>query len=96
MKRRALDEFDHGEVLAALHLHGWQIQGAAKELGISRPSMYKLIEAHPAIRRPEHIDVEELRRSLQDGQGDIERCAALLLTPAEALRRHLGTLGLAP
>ncbi len=93
-KRRALGEFDEEEILAALHNNGWRIQGAAGELGISRPSMYKLIEAHPAIRRPEDIGADELAENLEKSGGDVERCAAVLLTPAEALRRHLRGLGL--
>ena len=93
-RRRALDELSDDEVVAALHNNGWQIQGAAAELGISRPSMYKLIEAHPAIRRPEAIGLETLQQALQQSGADIERCAALLLTPAEALRRHLRGLSL--
>jgi two-component system nitrogen regulation response regulator GlnG len=93
-KRRALGEFEEEEILAALHNNGWRIQGAAGELGISRPSMYKLIEAHPAIRRPEDIGAEELSENLEKSGGDVERCASLLLTPLEALRRHLRTIGL--
>jgi len=93
-RRRALDDFSDEEVVAALHNNGWQVQGAAAELGISRPSMYKLIEAHPAIRRPEAIGLEQLKQALQQAGADVERCAALLLTPAEALRRHLRGLGL--
>jgi transcriptional regulator with AAA-type ATPase domain len=94
--RRSLDTLGDDEVLAALHKNGWQIRGAASELGISRPSMYKLIGVHPAIRRPESIPADELRRGLEAGAGDIGHCAALLQTPLEALRRHLRTLGLAP
>jgi two-component system nitrogen regulation response regulator GlnG len=93
-RRRALDEFNDEEVVAALHNNGWQVQGAAAELGISRPSMYKLIEAHPVIRRPEAIAQEELQQALAHSGADVERCAALLLTPAEALRRHVRGLGL--
>lgn len=94
VKRRALDEFSDGEVVTALHNNGWQVQGAAAALGISRPSMYKLIEGHPAIRRPEAIGLEELQQAVVQGGADVERCAALLLTPVEALRRHLRGLGL--
>jgi two-component system nitrogen regulation response regulator GlnG len=94
-KRRSLDSVAGDEVLAALHNNGWQIRGAAGELGISRPSMYKLIGAHPAIRRPETIEADELGRALAAGAGDLVRCAALLQTPLEGLRRHLRVLGLA-
>jgi two-component system nitrogen regulation response regulator GlnG len=93
-KRRALGEFSEAAILAALHNNGWRIQGAAGELGISRPSMYKLIDAHPAIRSPEDIGADELKGTLEACGGDLERCAAALLTPAEALRRHLRGLGL--
>lgn len=82
------------EVLSALDSEGWQIQGAARALGISRPTMYKLISLHPEIRRPERIDAVELQAALAAGGGSIERCAALLKTPAEALRRHLHSLGM--
>jgi len=93
-RRRALDDFSDEEVVTALHNNGWQVQGAAAELGMSRPSMYKLIEAHPAIRRPEAIAQNELQQALAQSGADVARCAALLLTPAEALRRHLRGLGL--
>ena len=95
-KRRALDEFSGDDVVAALHNNGWQIQGAAAELGISRPSMYKLIEAHAGIRRPEQIGLDELKQAVENSGADIERCAAALLTPAEGLRRHLRGVGLLP
>jgi two-component system nitrogen regulation response regulator GlnG len=31
----------------------------------------------------------EIERALMESGGDVARCAALLQTPAEALRRHL-------
>jgi two-component system nitrogen regulation response regulator GlnG len=94
VRRRGLDEFTDDEVVAALHNNGWQIQGAAAELGISRPSMYKLIEGNALIRRPEEIGLDALKQGLEQGGGDVERCAALLLTPAEGLRRYLRGVGL--
>lgn len=83
------------EVLAALDGNNWLIQGAARALGVSRPTMYKLISFHPQIRRAESIDAAELRSAMTAGGDDIRRCAALLKTPAEALRRHLRSLGMA-
>ncbi|MHA4871735.1 sigma 54-interacting transcriptional regulator [Duganella sp. PWIR1] len=82
------------DALDALEANGWLIQGAARALGVSRPTMYKLIESHPAIRRPELIGEPELRAALAAGGNDIRRCAAVLKTPAEALRRHLRALGM--
>lgn len=93
--RKRLADITEQDVLKAMEKHHWYIQGAAQELGVSRPSMYKLLEAHTQIRRPEKIAPEEIRRSLETSAGDLERCAALLKTPAEALRRHLRGLGVA-
>jgi two-component system nitrogen regulation response regulator GlnG len=86
---------DHEEVLAAMDGNGWRILSAAQSLGISRPTMYKLLDEHPQIRRPERIAEEELRSALTACDGAVDRCAAQLKTPAEALRRYLGALGIA-
>ena len=92
--RKKLTGLSEAEVLEAMEENEWYIQAAAQQLGISRPSMYKLLETHSQIRRVEQIELEEIRRSLAASAGDVERCAALLKTPSEALRRHLRGLGL--
>lgn len=83
------------DILSALDSSGWLIQGAARTLGVSRPTMYKLIKHHPGIRRAQEIDSAELLAALAAGRNDIQRCASILRTPAEALRRHLRTLRMA-
>lgn len=87
---------EHGahDVLAALDGNDWLIQRAAVALGVSRPTMYKLIAIHPQIRRAETIGSVELRSAMAAGGDNVRRCAALLKTPAEALRRHLRSLGM--
>jgi two-component system nitrogen regulation response regulator GlnG len=87
--RRKPSELSEDEVLEAMARHGWTILAAAKALGISRPTMYKLLEGHSRIRPAERISPVEIERALLDSGGDVARCAALLQTPAEALRRHL-------
>lgn len=94
LRRRKPAELSDQEVLAAMDKHAWCIQDAAAELGISRPSMYKLLEAHPQIRNVVHIAYDELLRAFEQSGGDLARCAALLRTPSDALRRHLRVLGL--
>ena len=76
------------DVLAAMEQHAWTIQAAALALGVSRPSLYKLLDSHPAIRRAEAIPDAELERALLATGGDVAAGAALLKTPAEALRRR--------
>ena len=92
--RRKLDELTGDDVLAAMEDNGWQISAAAQQLAISRPSLYKLIEAHPAIRPAALIPAEEIAAALRAAGGDLSSCASQLKTPSEALRRHLRVLGL--
>ena len=86
--RRKPSALSDGDVLGAMAANEWNIQAAAQALGISRPSLYKLLEDHPQIRRAETIPEEEIARAMAECGGDLERCAALLQTPAEALRRR--------
>ena len=86
--RRRPSALSDSDVLDAMAGNDWNIQAAAQALGISRPSLYKLLEDHPDIRRPEAIPEDDIARAMLASAGDIERCAALLKTPAEALRRR--------
>lgn len=93
IERKKLRDLTEQDVVDAMHRHGWTIQYAADDLGISRPSMYKLIEANSQIRRVEQIPAEEIREYLTAANNHVEQCAAQLKTPSEALRRHLKGLG---
>ena len=90
--RRKPSQLDGRDVFNAMDRHGWTIQNAALALGISRPSLYKLLARHPDIRRADQIAVEEIRQALAASDGDVPRCAALLKTPVEPLRRLLHKL----
>lgn len=93
--RRKVSELSDDDLLEAMEKSQWQILAASKALGISRPTVYKLLEAHPRIRFPANISEEEIRAAWEACEGDLQRCASRLMTPAEALRRHAGLLGLA-
>ncbi|MBR7799557.1 sigma 54-interacting transcriptional regulator [Undibacterium fentianense] len=92
-ERKKLKNLTEQDVIDAMNRHGWTIQYAAEDLGISRPSMYKLIEANAQIRRIEQIPAEEIRQEFYAVDMVVESCAANLKTPTEALRRHLRGLG---
>ena len=92
--RRKLAEIEDADLLGAMEANGWQISGAAQQLGVSRPSLYKLIEAHPLIRAAAAIPADEVRAAWHACGADLAPSAATLKTPSEALRRHLRGLGL--
>lgn len=87
--RKKLNELSEDDIVNALEENEWNIQSAAQALGISRPSMYKLMDENSQIRRVERIPAAEIQQAWQASNSDIEACASLLKTPAEALRRHL-------
>jgi len=93
-RRAKLSELDHDAVLAALEDNGWQVGAAALALGVSRPSMYKLIDDHPEIRPAAAIPLAELQSAVGACGDDVVLCAQMLKTPSEALRRHLRGVGL--
>ncbi|MES2162572.1 MAG: sigma 54-interacting transcriptional regulator [Pseudomonadota bacterium] len=95
-RRRRPLVLSENDTIDALETNGWYIQAAAQQLGISRPSMYKLIEANPQIRRADQIAPDEVRQAFHASGGTLERCASLLKTPSEALRRRLSLLDLVP
>lgn len=92
--RRRPSQLSEQEIATAMAQHGWTIQNAAQALGISRPTLYKLLDRHPDIRRAQQIPVDEITRALAASNGDVARCAARLQTPAEPLRRLLHRLAL--
>ncbi|RZT04561.1 two-component system, NtrC family, nitrogen regulation response regulator GlnG [Duganella sp. CF402] len=87
--RRMLETVSDDAVLTALEHSNWCIRKAAEVLGVSRPSMYKLLARHPQVRLPVAIPPPELAEALARHGGDTARAAAALKTPSEALRRHL-------
>jgi two-component system nitrogen regulation response regulator GlnG len=92
--RARLHELREENVLAAMEQSAWCIQRAAQVLGISRPSMYKLLAAHSQIRSAGRIPADEIARAFAACGGDVEDCASLLKTPTEGLRRELRVLNL--
>ncbi|WP_198115382.1 sigma 54-interacting transcriptional regulator [Massilia rhizosphaerae] len=97
--RRKPSELTDADVLDAMAANDWNIQAAARALGISRPTMYKLLDGHGEIRWAERIPAEEIERALAACDGDVARCAVVLKTPTESLRREVRRLaadGLTP
>ncbi|MEC5193980.1 two-component system nitrogen regulation response regulator GlnG [Xanthomonas campestris] len=82
------------EVLDALDANEWRVQQAAQQLGISRPSLYVVLDAMKAVRRVENIPLEEIEAALERSPGDPTQWAIALRTPREALRRFVRARGL--
>lgn len=81
------------ELLQALDKNGWRIMPAAKALGISRTSMYALLKQSREVRAAREISTEDILEAVE-GETDLDKCAARLKTPREALKRRIREIGL--
>jgi DNA-binding NtrC family response regulator len=93
---RATGEVSPDELLAALQAQGWRLKDAAAALGVSRPSLYNLMDRHPDIRRVETVELAELAPLLAQPGFTLDGLVSQLRVPREALRRRLKQLGCNP
>jgi len=94
--RRRPSEVGPEELLAALRACSWDIKAAADRLGITRPSLYELIDKSPHLRTAGDVSTEELTRCFHECQGDLDAMVRRLEVSKRALQRRLRDLGLEP
>jgi two-component system nitrogen regulation response regulator GlnG len=82
------------ELVEALRTHRWAIKSTAAALGISRTSLYKLMETSNLIRTAGQLDVDEIRACHRDLGGDLDAMVDRLRVSKPALRRRIQELGL--
>lgn len=92
--RRKPSEVSQEELLAALRANRWRLKSTAEQLGISRPSLYVLIDRCPAIRKAGDLPVDEILRCHQECQGDLDAMVERLMVSRDALHRRVRELGL--
>jgi two-component system nitrogen regulation response regulator GlnG len=92
--RRPPSRIEEDDLVAALRASGWRIAEAARRLGISRTSLYALIEASSRIRKAGEIPAEEIQACRRECAGDVEAMAGRLETSARGLLLRLRELGI--
>ncbi len=92
--RRSPAEVGIEELLQALRHNRWDLTATAKELSISRPSLYNLIRQTPQIRTASDLSPEEIERCHQECGGDLEAMVDRLQVSPSALRRRVKELQL--
>ena len=88
-------DITEAELIDALGAHRWDIKSTAAALGISRTSLYKLIEATGRVRTAGTLGVDEIRDCHRDLGGDLDAMVDRLHVSKHALRRRIQELGLA-
>ncbi|HSF41903.1 MAG TPA: sigma 54-interacting transcriptional regulator, partial [Thermoanaerobaculia bacterium] len=91
---RSPQDVSEEELLAALAANRWQPRATAHQLGISRPSLYFLLDAFPSTRKAMDLSVEEIAEAGERCGGRPREMAALLHVSEAGIRRRMKQLGL--
>lgn len=90
---RSPDEVGEDELLEALRTCRFKLQPCAALLGISRTSLYALIDRSPNIRKARDLTLDEIESSHRMHNGDMEAMAMALQVSRSGLRRRMTELG---
>lgn len=91
---RRREDISEEELLAALRANRWNLQTTAEQLGISRTSLYSIIDKSTGIRKAADLSREEIELCYQHCQGDLDAMAEKLEVSKRGLQRRMKRLGL--
>jgi two-component system nitrogen regulation response regulator GlnG len=91
---RSPQDVSEEELLAALAANGWKPGATARQLGISRPSLYFLLDAFPSTRKAMDLSGEEIAEAGERCGGRLREMAAMLHVSEAGIRRRMKQLGL--
>ncbi|OJH42336.1 sigma 54-interacting transcriptional regulator [Cystobacter ferrugineus] len=92
--RRKPSDVTDAELLEALRASAWDIKAAAERLGITRPSLYMLIDKSPSLRTAGDLSVEEISTCFRECGGDLDEMVRRLEVSKRGLQRRVRELGL--
>ncbi len=81
-------------LITTLRSNRWSIAEAARRLGVSRTTVYSMLERSKILRAPKDIPEEELRQAWEDSDGDVSAAVARLEVSPRALKIRLREIGL--
>ncbi len=91
---RKPSEVSERELLEALRLNAWNLKPTAESLGVSRASLYLMIESCPKIRKAADLTAAEIEAArLQAGDETVD-LARRLEVSEQGLKRRMTELGL--
>jgi two-component system nitrogen regulation response regulator GlnG len=91
---RSPQDVSEEELLAALAANRWEPRATAAQLGLSRPSLYFLLDAFPSTRKAMDLSREEIVEARQRCGGKLSEMAALLRVSQAGIKRRMKQLGL--
>jgi two-component system nitrogen regulation response regulator GlnG len=91
---RSPAEVTETEIVEALRASHWEIKPAAEKLGISRPSLYLLIEKFPSIRKAADLSRAEILEAREQCGGNLDDAAERLEVSKKGLQQRMKQLGI--
>jgi two-component system nitrogen regulation response regulator GlnG len=91
---RSPSEVTEAELVEALRSNRWEVKLAAERLGISRPSLYLLIDKFPSIRKASDLSREEILEARRSCNGSLDAMVALLEVSKKGLLQRITQLGI--
>lgn len=88
------DGVGRGELREALRASRWNLQRTARQLGISRGSLYELVDRDPSLGKASDLSRGDLERCLEECGGDLEAMVDRLQVSKRGLKLRLTELGL--
>jgi two-component system nitrogen regulation response regulator GlnG len=82
------------EIIAALKASRWEIKSAAAALGISRPSLYVLMDKLPGIRKAVDLGQSEIQAAVDSCEGNLDAMSAQLEVSKRGLVQRMKQLGM--
>jgi two-component system, NtrC family, nitrogen regulation response regulator GlnG len=82
------------EIIETLRSCRWEVKLAAHLLGISRPSLYLLIDKSPNIRKAADLTAEEIQEARELCAGDLEAMGIRLEVSRKGLQQRIKQLGI--
>jgi two-component system nitrogen regulation response regulator GlnG len=86
-------DISEDDLVAVMRKNRFGIQAAARALGISRTTLYALIERCPRLRKAKDLGRAELEKALEASGGDLDAAAERLEVSTKALKLRMRELG---
>jgi len=80
------------ELLKALRRNRWAVKATARDLGVSRTSLYALIDRNPKIRKAGDLSRDEILRAREECEGELAAMGEALEVSISGLQQRMKEL----
>jgi len=91
---RSPSEVTEAEIVEVLRACRWEVKLAAQRLGISRPSLYLLMDKFSSIRKAADLTAEEILAARKHCGGDLDAMGMHLEVSRKGLQQRMSQLGI--